>query len=57
MLTLFSLSLSQIIGIISSSPNFFFFTTVEIPLEDRVVCYAEWPDTDGDTNHSLQEYM
>lgn len=47
---------SQVIGIISSSPNFFFFTTVDIPREDRVVCYAEWPDTDGD-NHSLQEYV
>ncbi|KAG5670249.1 hypothetical protein PVAND_000526 [Polypedilum vanderplanki] len=55
-LTLCIAGLIWIVGIISSSPNFFFFTTVEMPYEDRVVCYAEWPDTDGD-NHSLQEYI
>jgi hypothetical protein len=47
----------QIVGIISSSPNFFFFTTVDMPEENRVVCYAEWPDADKETNHSLLDYV
>ncbi|XP_055586420.1 tachykinin-like peptides receptor 99D isoform X2 [Uranotaenia lowii] len=42
-----------VVGIIISSPMLLFFTTYD--LEDRVVCYAEWPD--GPTNHSLQEYV
>ncbi|XP_070502684.1 tachykinin-like peptides receptor 99D isoform X2 [Chironomus tepperi] len=56
-LTLCIAVLIWIIGIISSCPNFFFFTTFDIPTEDRVVCYAEWPDADRETNHSIQEYV
>lgn len=42
-----------IVGIIISSPMLLFFTTFE--LQDRVVCYSEWPD--GPSNHSMQEYV
>ncbi|KAK9507750.1 hypothetical protein O3M35_007534 [Rhynocoris fuscipes] len=47
-----------IVGFAFSFPNLIFFTTFvqEFPNGDnRVVCYAEWPD--GSTNESYHEYM
>lgn len=47
----------QIVSVSLSSPNFIFFKVDEIPNEDRTLCYPEWPDTDNETNQSVQEYM
>ncbi|XP_053698943.1 tachykinin-like peptides receptor 99D [Sabethes cyaneus] len=51
--TLFTAAMIWIVGSVVSSPMLLFFTTYD--LEDRVVCYAEWPD--GPTNHSLLEHV
>ncbi|XP_015377506.1 PREDICTED: tachykinin-like peptides receptor 99D, partial [Diuraphis noxia] len=47
-----------VVGTILSIPNLIFFTThtEQFPNGDqRVICYAEWPD--GITTNSFQEYV
>jgi tachykinin-like receptor len=47
-----------VVGTILSIPNLIFFTTYTERFpngEQRVICYAEWPD--GITTESFQEYV
>ncbi|KAF5295075.1 hypothetical protein FQA39_LY13226 [Lamprigera yunnana] len=47
-----------LLGVAISSPSLFYYTTyIEQYSEEqqRIICYAAWPD--GDTNESLQEYI
>lgn len=47
-----------LLGVLLSCPHFVFYTTYVMHFkdgEDRVICYAQWPD--GNTNESLYEYL